>query len=263
MTTENQIEVNLELIKRSKIHIAMPCYGGMLTVANFTSFIKWVNTARQLGIDFTVETMTNESLISRARNTLTAKFLNQPDSTHLFFVDADIGWEPWHLLVLINHNVDLVGGLYPMKTLPVKWVINTLEGTTTQNNLLEVSKIGTGFMLIKREVFDVCAKHPSVKSYKNDTGLDPEIDKHLKTYFDCSVREDRYYSEDWQFCENFRDLGGKVYVDPRVMLTHTGTFTFSQENELKIFGDLEAVWLNKLKQSGVKLVDQHGNQILY
>ena len=61
---------------------------------------RWANTARQLNIDWTLETMVNESLISRARNTLSAKFLHMDDATHLMFIDADIGWEPWHLLVL-------------------------------------------------------------------------------------------------------------------------------------------------------------------
>ena len=96
-----QVQVNVDYLKTTKVHIAMPCYGGMLTESTFMSFIKWANTARQLGIDWTLETMVNESLISRARNTLTAKFLDMPDATHLFFVDADIGWEPWHLLVLL------------------------------------------------------------------------------------------------------------------------------------------------------------------
>ena len=107
---EGQVQVNVDFLKTTKVHIAMPCYGGMLTESTFMSFIKWANTARQLGIDWTLETMVNESLISRARNTLTAKFLEQKDSTHLFFVDADIGWEPWHLLVLLNRDVDVIGG---------------------------------------------------------------------------------------------------------------------------------------------------------
>ena len=97
-----QVQVNVDFLRTTKVHIAMPCYGGMLTESTFMSFIKWANTARQLGIDWTLETMVNESLISRARNTLTAKFLEQEGATHLFFVDADIGWEPWHLLVLLK-----------------------------------------------------------------------------------------------------------------------------------------------------------------
>ena len=107
-----QVQVNVDYLRTTKVHIAMPCYGGMLTESTFMSFIKWANTARQLNIDWTLETMVNESLISRARNTLTAKFLDMPDATHLFFVDADIGWEPWHLLVLLNRDVDVIGGLY-------------------------------------------------------------------------------------------------------------------------------------------------------
>ena len=60
-----QVQVNVDFLKTTKVHIAMPCYGGMLTESTFMSFIKWANTARQLGIDWTLETMVNESLISR------------------------------------------------------------------------------------------------------------------------------------------------------------------------------------------------------
>lgn len=226
------VQVNIDNIRKTRVHIAMPCYGGMLTESTFMSFIKWANTARQLGIDWTLETMVNESLISRARNTLTAKFLDMPDATHLFFVDADIGWEPWHLLVLLNRDVDVIGGLYPMKTMPVKWVVNGFEGAEqTEDGLQEVSKAGTGFLLMKKHVFEKMKAHPAVKQYKNDIGLDPKYDQHLKTYFDTAVRQNRYYSEDWTFCENWRDLGGKIYVDKRVLLRHSGSYVFCHENQ--------------------------------
>jgi hypothetical protein len=220
----------------------MPCYGGMLTESTFMSFIKWSYTARQLGLDWTMETMTNESLISRARNTLVAKFLNNPDSTHLFFVDADIGWEPWHLLVLLNRNVDVIGGLYPMKSLPVKWVVNGFEGAETgPDGLQEVSKTGTGFMLVKRDVFEKLNQHPAVKPFNNDIGLPKELDKHLRTYYDTAVRENRYYSEDWTFCENWRDLGGKIWVDKRVLLRHTGTYVFDFAAQQPLYEALHAM----------------------
>ena len=56
----NQIQVNVDFLRTTKVHIAMPCYGGMLTESTFMSFIKWANTARQLNIDWTLETMVNE-----------------------------------------------------------------------------------------------------------------------------------------------------------------------------------------------------------
>jgi len=230
-----QIQVNTERLKNTRVHFCIPCYGGMLTEQTFMSFIKWGNTARQLGIEWAIETMNNESLISRGRNTLTAKFLNNTESTHLMFIDADIGWEPWHLLAMIDRDVDVIGGLYPMKTMPIKWVVNGFEGAEQgEDGLQEVSKTGTGFMLIKRQVFEDMKAHPAVKPYKSDIGLAPELDQHMRTYFDTAVRENRYYSEDWTFCENWRDLGGKIWVDKRVMLRHTGSYVFDQnaQNEL-------------------------------
>jgi len=244
-----QVQVDVDFLRTTRVHIAMPCYGGMLTESTFMSFIKWANTARQLGIDWTLETMVNESLISRARNTLTAKFLDQPEATHLFFVDADIGWEPWHLLVLLNRNVDVIGGLYPMKTMPIKWVVNGFEGAEEgPDGLQEVSKAGTGFLLMKKHVFEKMATHPAVKPYKNDIGLDPKYDKYLKTYFDTAVRQGRYYSEDWTFCENWRDMGGKIWVDKRVLLRHSGSYVFCMENQDHLLNTVGPMYVEEIKK---------------
>jgi hypothetical protein len=242
---QQQIQVNIDYLKTTRVHICMPCYGGQLTESTFMSYIKWSNTARQLGLDWTMETMTNESLISRARNTLTAKFLNNKESTHLMFIDADIGFEPWHLLVLLNRDVDVIGGLYPMKSLPIKWCVNGFEGAEEgADGLQEVTKTGTGFLLIKRHVFEKLDAHPAVKPFINDIGLPAELNPYMKTYFDTAVRENRYYSEDWTFCENWRDLGGKVWVDKRVLLKHTGTYVFDHAAQEQVYRDLHAIAVN-------------------
>ena len=263
---QGQVQVNVDFLRTTRVHIAMPCYGGMLTESTFMSFIKWANTARQLGIDWTLETMVNESLISRARNTLTAKFLDMPDATHLFFVDADIGWEPWHLLVLLNRDVDVIGGLYPMKTMPIKWVVNGFEGAEEgPDQLQEVSKAGTGFLLMKKHVFEKMKSHPAVKQYKNDIGLDPKYDQHLKTYFDTAVRQNRYYSEDWTFCENWRDLGGKIWVDKRVLLRHSGSYVFCMENQQHLLNTIGPMYVQEqqAKQAQQQVVpDANGNVTL-
>jgi hypothetical protein len=260
---QNQIQVNLDYLKTTRVHICMPCYGGQLTESTFMSYIKWANTARQLGLDWTVETMTNESLISRARNTLTAKFLNTEGSTHLMFIDADIGWEPWHLLALLNHDKDVVGGLYPMKTLPVKWCVNGIPGAREDDpsGLVEVTKTGTGFLLMKRHVFEKLNTHPAVKQYKNDIGLDPMYDQYLKTYFDTAVRQNRYYSEDWTFCENWRDLGGRIWMDKRVLLRHSGSYVFCMENQEHLLKTVGPMFLEQQQSLGMKLTDKDGNEI--
>ena len=243
-TGQTNIQVNLDYLKTTRVHMCMPCYGGQLTESTFMSYIKWANTARQLGLDWTVETMTNESLISRARNTLTAKFLHTKDSTHLMFIDADIGWEPWHLLVMLDAQKDVIGGLYPMKSLPIKWCVNGIPNApepAPEDNHIEVTKTGTGFMLIKRDVFAKLDSHPAVKPFINDIGLPAELNPFMKTYFDTAVRENRYYSEDWTFCENWRDIGGKVWVDKRVLLKHTGTYVFDYAAQDRVYQELHAL----------------------
>jgi hypothetical protein len=72
----------------------------------------------------------------------------------------------------------------------------------------------------------------------NDIGLPPELNPFMKTYFDTAVRENRYYSEDWTFCENWRDLGGQVWVDKRVLLKHTGTYVFDFQTQDQLYKDL-------------------------
>jgi hypothetical protein len=188
--------------------------------------------------------MTNESLISRARNTLTAKFLHTKESTHLMFIDADIGWEPWHLLVMLDAQKDVIGGLYPMKSLPVKWCVNGIPGQVEEpgTNLVEVTKTGTGFLLIKRDVFEKLNAHPATKPFNNDIGLPAELNPYMKTYFDTAVRENRYYSEDWTFCENWRDIGGQVWVDKRILLRHVGTYTFDYATHEQLYKDLKQMF---------------------
>jgi len=243
-TNQNNIQVNIDYLRTTRVHICMPCYGGQLTEQCFMSYIKWANMCRQLNIDWTVETMTNESLISRARNTLTAKFLHNKESTHLMFIDADIGWEPWHLLVMLDAQKDVIGGLYPMKSLPVKWCVNGIPGLVEDpnSNHIEVTKTGTGFLLIKRDVFEKLDAHPATRPFNNDIGLPVELNPYMKTYFDTAVRENRYYSEDWTFCENWRDLGGQVFVDKRILLRHVGTYTFDYNTHEQLYKDLKQMF---------------------
>jgi hypothetical protein len=81
-----------------------------------------------------------------------------------------------------------------------------------------------------------------VRHFNNDIGLDPALNTYMKTYFDTAVRENRYYSEDWTFCENWRDIGGQVWIDKRVLLRHTGTYVFDYNTHEQLYKDLRAMF---------------------
>jgi hypothetical protein len=154
-----------------------------------------------------------------------------------------------------------------MKSLPVKWCVNGIPGVVEDPNssLVEVSKTGTGFLLMKRDVFEKLNAHPAVRAFANDIGLPRELDPYMKTYFDTAVREGRYYSEDWTFCENWRDLGGQVWVDKRVLLRHTGTYVFDGNAQEQVYRDLKAIFepqnLVATDTGAVALLPQGGHAI--
>lgn len=246
---ENQVQVDVEYLRTTKIHCAIPCSNGTISEAGFVSFLKFAGVARQLGIEWTVETTANDALLPRARNTLVAKFLSRPDSTHLVFIDGDVSWEPWQLLVLINRQLDIVGGLYSIKSLPIRWVLNTFPGAEeTEDGLHQVSKIGCGFLAIKRDVFEKLASHESVKPYKNDVGLDSNLDTYLRTYFDTSVSDGVYLSEDWTFCDRWTQMGGKIYVDKRVMLGNIGAFQYSAQTQDQLLNVLGPQYVDIMRK---------------
>ena len=100
-------------LQAARLHFCIPCYGGQINEGCFISMLKYMATAQRLGLNFTIDTMVNESLIPRGRNSLVAKMLYfEPKSTHLMFIDADIGFEPEEIFKLILADKDIAGGLY-------------------------------------------------------------------------------------------------------------------------------------------------------
>lgn len=214
----------------TKIHFLTPCYGGNITEVCFSSYLGFTIMAMQNNINFQIDTLSNESNVNRARNTCAAKFLSG-DCTHLMFVDADIQFDPKDIVKLINHDKDIVGGIYPQKTLPPKMVVNTINNGETQGDLIEVGTLGTGFMMIKRIVFEKMIEEGATP-YTDAIGLSPEENSNQYDFFQCTIdSKGRYLTEDWSFCRRWRELGGKIWADKTIGLTHVGYFRFTPNME--------------------------------
>jgi hypothetical protein len=212
----------------SKIHFMTPCYGGQITEVCFSSYLQWTILALQNNLDFQIDTLSNESNVNRARNSCAAKFLSG-DATHLMFVDADIQFNPTDIVKLVGHDKDIVGGIYPQKTLPPKMVVNTLDNARTEGDLVEVGTLGTGFMLVKRGVFEQMIS-AGATPYGDDIGLSDVENNNQYDFFNCTIDSNgRYLTEDWSFCRKWRELGGAIWADTTVALAHVGYYRFQPD----------------------------------
>jgi len=103
------------------------------------------------------------------------------------------------------------------------------EVTVPVNEPVEIFNGGTGFMLIKREVFEKLSDH--VPSYLNDVldlnGTVGQRDE-IREFFATSIEPEtgRLLSEDYHFCRIWRQIGGKVHAAPWCQLAHIGTYAF-------------------------------------
>lgn len=107
----------------------------------------------------------------------------------------------------------------------VKYNVNYLTtNLEIRDNVTKVRHIPTGFMMIRRDVIETMQQAFPDKKYVDDVNyLSPEESNHAYALFDCAVEEGHYFSEDWLFCERWLRLGGDIWADVSVNLTHTGT----------------------------------------
>lgn len=239
-----------------KLAILTPMYGGAC-MANYC--VGMVDLGRKLteaGVPFDFHTLSNESLIQRARNVLLHRALKDTATTHILMVDADIGFEPDDVLRMLALDVDFVCGAYSRKQIEWERVraavqagvgdidahasstfVHGLDGLVDVNGirdqrLVEIRRAGTGFMLLRRSVFMTLMHSGMVATYRNrQIVLSDELagrGDRITAFFHCPLdpREDDLISEDYYFCDAWRNTGGKIYLAPWVRLSHFGTWSF-------------------------------------
>lgn len=133
------------------------------------------------------------------------------------FIDADIEFTPEDISLLWNLDTDVACGAYRMKKddAPLTvWRNGKLDNIEGETEPFECDFAGTGFILIKRKVFEeMCGKYP-----------DTRYDEHGERFalFDTSIHQGTYLSEDYTFCQRWRDIGGKIICHPKIQLKHWG-----------------------------------------
>lgn len=229
------------------VFVATPMYGGMCSGIYVQSLLNLITNLSSAGHKVACSFMFNESLIPRGRNNLTHQFL-KGDADYLFWIDADIKFRPQDVLRMIEADKDIIGGIYPKKEInwaQVKQAVNdgkenlanhtgsfVVNLINNQGNVVvkrdepcEVAALGTGFMLVKRSVFEKMKEYTPI--YKNDMSAYKQGEE-IYAFFETPIDPEsgRLLSEDYHFCHQWRKHGGTVYAAPWCELGHMGSYIF-------------------------------------
>ena len=201
-----------------KLFVGIPARDGRITAATAVSLYREQEIAREAGMDIVLGILPGCSVLHCARDQLVRLFLDS-GADKLVFVDDDVSWEAGSLLKLASHPVDVAGGAYRFKkeeeSYPVQWLHDREElWADPETGLLEVLTLPGGFLSIARRVFDtISERRPRI--YTNDRG------EALQAFFHAPFGG----SEDTAFCLEWRELGGKVWLDPELAIDHHGGLT--------------------------------------
>jgi hypothetical protein len=216
----------------SRLLLATPMYDHRCHGAYFGSVLKLARS-----VEFDILSLTGCCFIDVAREEIVKQFLAGPWS-HLLFIDSDLGFEAQGVLKMLAYCNDekyqIMGAGCPKRELSWKKIKeaalagddeDTLpyRGTNWNYNLalptefnpefpLEVSEIGTGIMVIRREVFDKLTPPYFVSGWQQK-----EVNEKI---------EHEYMGEDIMFCRRYRESGGKVWMAPWVLTNHMGIMAY-------------------------------------
>lgn len=245
--------------KNFKIFLGMPMYGGMLTENTMHGLLNMQQWCMARGVGMRVQSMGNESLITRARNTLVSMMMDQTDyvATHLLFIDADIGFNAQNIERLLCFDKDIVCGIYPRKHFHFEKIQGILKDNPNatpdelevkclgynlnfddpfnvklENGFCKVSEAATGMMLVKREVFRTMMKKFPERKYVSDQIINGKHFSSDNCYDLFAVGpyetngKKRYLSEDYYFSRLWQECGGEIWADMSMPLTHFGNVAF-------------------------------------
>jgi len=255
-----EIRIDMDVLRKRRLFLATPMYGGMCAGMFTKSVADLTALCSSNGIHLQSYFLFNESLITRARNYCVDEFMRS-DCTHMMFIDSDIGFDPRDVIAMLamqseDSDYDVMAGPYPKKCISwekIKMAVdkgmadenpNVLDkfvgdyvfnpksgsGTFRIDEPIEVSEIGTGFMMTRRSTFEKFRDTYPQYSYKPDHVRTEHFDgtREIHMYFQAEIEPEskRYLSEDYWFCHYLSKIGGKVWYCPWMRLQHVGSYIF-------------------------------------
>ncbi len=166
-----------------------------------------------------------------ARNFLITEFLEDSKADDLFFLDDDVGWPPDKVVEFLERPEEVLCGVYPKRQdeldFPTILAFDDKKRVITRDNkLVEALFVPFGFVRLKRSACEKLAENATRYVFpdpKNPNGGKREI---YDIFGMGPTGTGDYHGEDGWFCERWRKLGGRIWLDPDIEFSHRGTNTW-------------------------------------
>lgn len=205
----------------ANIHIATPSYSNTVT-SHYLQTLMELNNHPNL--TFTYHILPGDSLVTRVRNALFSEYVASRfhrGSTHLLWLDDDIGFDPQGLLTLIEREVDVVGMAVPLRRHNRDHGVNcAVEGVLEEvgARFYRVARLGCGVMMWSNAAVDALVEYCRYNDlvYNNSAENIEFFD-----VFQVGASNGYYLSEDYVACEVLRGLGFDIFVDSSTACIHS------------------------------------------
>jgi hypothetical protein len=217
------------MLEKPNVMLGVPAYGSMVHT-DFVHTMFNIEQAKDANVlDYSLMTLGNESLITRARNTIISAFYHNKQFTHLFFIDADIGFNKYVLPNMLSESKDVIGCKVPLKgkdqngnpVFNVGKVLKSLDNCNT----VEVEHVGNAVLMLSRKACTSLCE--TSNTYEPSTLTRGEkSDKPQFDVFKVGVKNGVYLSEDYFLCHRLMELGYTINVLKESNITHNGNYSF-------------------------------------
>lgn len=185
------------------------------------------------------------SLVTKARNIIVANFLAS-EATHMLFLDADMGLDVDAAVKMLAADVDVIVAGYMTRN--GRGMVPSEVRASDKEGLLECERAGTGVMMLSRGALERFVTAYPEKRLKDDQHWapgEPAADRYYQV-FNAEGVDGQYWGEDYRFCQLWRELQQRIYVEPTIRTRHHASVVYERSlvDQLRLNQAVAAVKAN-------------------
>lgn len=228
------------LARGRAVWISIPAYTGQVMLPTAQALVSETLELIMRGCAPHIDSECGNGEIAVARDLIAARFLaaTSNDDDALAMIDADVQWPAGALADLVDKPTDFRCGIYPQRRDPIGYSMRQdmsrpeLMSSRT-HGMLKIWGAPAGFMVVSRRMLRLMTEHYADMNYYSASAPSQTVCGLFQAHWTHNTTMPNgklgtvKLSEDYSFCQRWVDMGGDIWVEPKIKLGHTGLKTFA------------------------------------